>query len=147
LQRYGSNYHEEFERDKIIIPAITESMQYALDSAHHYSNDKTSICIAEDPEFLVGLLNSRTLWWSIRHQAATRSGGYYELKPKYTTQLPIPDCTNARRDAIIDLVRQILANPNSPSVPEREAEIDRLVYRLYDLTPEEIAVIECSSGP
>jgi len=147
LQRYGSNYHEEFERDKIIIPAITESMQYALDSAHHYSNDKTSICIAEDPEFLVGLLNSRTLWWSIRHQAATRSGGYYELKPMYTTQLPIPDCTNARRDAIIDLVRQILANPNSPSVPEREAEIDRLVYRLYDLTPEEIAVIECSSGP
>ena len=26
-----------------------------------------------------------------------------------------------------------------------EAEIDKLVYRLYDLTPEEIAVVEASA--
>ena len=37
---------------------------------------------------------------------------------------------------------KILANPDSPAVPQLEAEIDRLVYDLYGLTEEEIALVE-----
>ncbi len=36
----------------------------------------------------------------------------------------------------------ILANPESPAVPQLEAEIDRLVYELYGLTEEEIVLVE-----
>jgi len=39
-------------------------------------------------------------------------------------------------------LEKILANPDSPAVPLLEAEIDRLVYELYGLTDEEIAVVE-----
>ena len=31
-------------------------------------------------------------------------------------------------------------------VSELEAEIDQLVYHLYDLTPEEIAIVEGANG-
>ena len=31
---------------------------------------------------------------------------------------------------------------NSPDVPRIEAEINKLVYALYGLTPEEIAIVE-----
>jgi len=37
---------------------------------------------------------------------------------------------------------KILANPDSPDVPRLEAEINKQVYELYDLTPEEIAIVE-----
>jgi adenine-specific DNA-methyltransferase len=40
------------------------------------------------------------------------------------------------------LPEKILANPDSPTVPQLEAEIDRLVYELYGLTEEEIALVE-----
>jgi type I restriction-modification system DNA methylase subunit len=134
-------YYEEFERQKIVIPAITNNVQYALDCAQRLSNDKTSICISEDPEFLVAILNSNVLWWVIRQQAATKSGGFYEFKPMYVTQLPIPSATDTKKASIIALVNQILANPDNPEVPQLEAQIDHLVNAVYNLTPEEIRII------
>jgi adenine-specific DNA-methyltransferase len=42
-----------------------------------------------------------------------------------------------------DLVRHIIhAASDSQDIPQFEAEIDRLVYALYGLTEEEIAVVE-----
>ncbi|MEW6185279.1 MAG: hypothetical protein AB1585_06005 [Thermodesulfobacteriota bacterium] len=43
---------------------------------------------------------------------------------------------------IIKLVQTILADPDSPSVPQLETEINHLVYGLYNLTPEEIELVE-----
>lgn len=40
------------------------------------------------------------------------------------------------------LSKAYLADPTGPAVPRLEAEIDRLVYALYNLTDEEIAVVE-----
>jgi len=135
-------YWAEFGRPKIIVPAITNDVQYAIDYAGRFSNDKTSICVTEDPEFAAALLNSKVLWWVIRNQAATRSGGFYEFKPMYVTKLPIPPASNAQKAAITNLVRRILASPDGSDVPRLEAEIDRLVYGLYGLTPDEIALVE-----
>jgi hypothetical protein len=42
----------------------------------------------------------------------------------------------------IFIVQTILANPESTEVPRLEKEIDRLVYKLYNLTSEEIAIVE-----
>jgi hypothetical protein len=49
---------------------------------------------------------------------------------------------DAQKTPIIERVQKILAAPDSPDVPQLEAEIDRLVYALYSLTDEEIAVVE-----
>ena len=52
------------------------------------------------------------------------------------------------RDTCDRLAGRILtakkADPNADT-SALEAEIDKLVYRLYDLTPEEIAVVESSA--
>lgn len=37
-----------------------------------------------------------------------------------------------------------VAIPDSPNVPRLEAEINNLVYKLYDLTPEEVKIVEVS---
>ncbi len=50
--------------------------------------------------------------------------------------------TDAQQAPIVECVRRILAAPDSPDVPALEAEIDRLVYELYGLTDDEIAVVE-----
>lgn len=135
-------YYEEFEKTKIIIPAITENVAYAVDKTAFYSNDKTSICVSNDPEFLCGLLNSNVLSWFIRHRAATRQGGFYEFKPMYVCALPIPLATAAQKTSIIEYARTIIADPDSPVVPQLEAEIDRLIYSLFNLTPNEIQIVE-----
>jgi hypothetical protein len=57
-------------------------------------------------------------------------------------QLPIPAVSGASKDHIIEGVNKILANPDSPDVPRLEAEINKQVYELYDLTSEEIEIVE-----
>lgn len=43
---------------------------------------------------------------------------------------------------VIERTRTILADPDSPDVPHLEEAIDKLVYELYGLTAEEIAIVE-----
>ena len=136
-------YWQEFEQPKIIIPAITQNAEYALDMRSFYGNDKTSICVSDDVHYLSGLLNSKLLWWYIQQVAASRQGGFYEFKPMYVTAIPIAETND--KCPVETLVRQILsarqANPQA-DVSAWEAEIDRLVYALYGLTEAEIAIVE-----
>jgi hypothetical protein len=60
----------------------------------------------------------------------------------YVGEIPIPYATDAQKAPIIKLVQTILADPDSTAVPKLEAEIDKLVYILYNLTTEEIKIIE-----
>ena len=137
-------YFAEFEKRKIVTPAITPNVNFAL-SDGYFSNDKTSICVADNVEFVLGVLNSSIIWWFIRQIAATKQGGFYEFKPMYVSQLPIPTATAAEQAAIAARVESILAaraGDVAADVAGLEREIDALVYALYALTPDEIALVE-----
>ena len=58
--------------------------------------------------------------------------------------LPLPT-SNILRDRIVNVVNLILAAKQSDPQADTSAlekEIDNLVYQLYELTPDEIALIE-----
>ena len=157
------NYFEEFEKPKIIIPAIVQRASYTYDSDGYHSNDKTSI-IPTDDLFLLGLLNSRVADFFLHAIASTKQGGYYEYKPMYVSQIPIPrvNADDADRVAIrdrigtlagqmLDLQRNLAdaRTPQDRAFLEREiagldARIDTAVYDLYGLTDNDRQVIEGS---
>ena len=72
-------------------------------------------------------------------------GGDYHIYPEHIRNIPIPAATTAQQQPIIDLVDEILTkkkqNP-SKDTTYLEGKIDKLVYELYDLTDEEIAIVE-----
>ncbi len=97
----------------------------------------------EHAKFLVGLLNSRLLDWLFRKTSTNNHVNLYELET-----LPIPQITKSNQptaDKIIALVDKILAlkekDPKA-NTQKLEKEIDALVYQLYNLTDEEIKIIE-----
>ena len=56
---------------------------------------------------------------------------------------PIPSATATQQAEIAGLVERVLAlKGGGVDTSALEAQIDALVYRLYGLTPEEIAVVE-----
>lgn len=73
------------------------------------------------------------------------AGGAYTLKAATIEALPIPDATPEQQQAIISLVDKILAlkkkNPSS-DVTTLEVQIDKFVYKLYELTDDEIKIVE-----
>jgi len=156
-------YYDEFEKIKIIAPAIVKNATFALDDQGFYSNDKTSI-IPTDDLFLLGILNSTIMDFVLKRIASTKQGGYFEQKPMYISQLPIHKLNSedpaerAAHDAIVEKVEQMLALNKQLAQAERDLddsrhslgqkiqsldiEIDALVYGLYGLTEEEIKVVE-----
>jgi hypothetical protein len=155
------DYHKEFEKPKIIIPAIVKAGSYLLDENKFYSNDKTSIIPIRDL-YSLGLLNSKTVDFVMHSISSTKQGGYYEYKPMYLQQLPIrainfdKKSEKAAHDKIVSLVASMLAlnkklveanTAHDKKVLQRQIaatdnQIDNLVYELYDLTEEEIKIVE-----
>ena len=66
-------YYEEFEKPKIIVPAIVKSASYAFDTSGTYSNDKTSI-IATDDLLILAVLNSKISDMFLHSIASTKQG-------------------------------------------------------------------------
>ena len=94
-----------------------------------------------DLRYLLGVMNSKyasVLLTNLR-------GGDYHIYPEHIRNIPIPTANSFQQQSIIKLVDAILAakknNPKSDT-SSIEREIDQQVYALYNLTPEEIAVVE-----
>jgi adenine-specific DNA-methyltransferase len=135
------DYYDEFEKNKILIPAIIKYASYTYDEEGYYGNDKTSIIPTTDLH-LLGLLNSSTLNFYMTKIASTKQNGYFEYKPVYVSQLPIAPNEN---DGIHEKAKKILKLKKENPLTDTSAlekEIDQLVYELYGLNAEEIGIIE-----
>jgi adenine-specific DNA-methyltransferase len=92
--------------------------------------------------YVLGILNSKLSDFIYTFINPEKGEALAQVKKQHVEQLPIPHATEEQQAEITSLVQQILAAPDSPEVPRLEAEIDRLVYALYGLTDEEIALVE-----
>ena len=93
-----------------------------------------------DSEVFLALLNSKFMDWYFRITSSNNHIQGYELE-----QLPIPQMSVTERKQLHNLAASITkAKASDPNTDTRdqEAEIDQLVYKLYNLTEKEIAFIE-----
>ena len=134
------DYYEEFEKIKIIIPAIVKSASYTIDFNKSYSNDKTSIIPVQEFH-LLSLLNSKAVDFFLKHIASTKQNGYFEYKPVYVSKLPIPLLSEEDKKALNRLIEERIKHSQPIDVDNK---IDQLVYQLFDLSEEEIEIIENS---
>ncbi len=144
--------------EKILTQHVSSKIVAALDTNNYYYlqtiNGITSKKETITNRYLLALLNS------------TLMNFYYEytfnIGAEFTTavaienlnKLPFKEISRSAQQPFIDLVDKILAitkaedylaNPTKQAkVKEYERQIDQMVYQLYDLTPDEIVVVEGS---
>ncbi|MBI5388138.1 MAG: N-6 DNA methylase [Verrucomicrobia bacterium] len=114
------------------------------------------------PAYVVGLLNSKLLFWRLRTLSNVFRGGWITCTKQYFGELPIRviDFSNpadkTRHDQMVELVTQMLelnqrlAAARTPQeqtalarqIAAADTQIDRLVYGLYGLTEAEIKIVE-----
>lgn len=145
LQRYAADYHLEFEKPKIIYPDISQVSKFAWDESKSFLGN-TAYFIPTDELWLVGLLNSKLIWWYYWNIGSAIRGGFVRFFSQYMETTPIQRITDAQQAPIIERTRAILKKPDSAAVPRIEAEIDQLIYSIYNLTQEEIQIIEDACG-
>ncbi len=158
-------YYTAFDQPKIVYPDIAKGPRFSLDINRAYIAN-TAYCLGTDDLYLLGILNSRLLWFAISFISipfGTRAGKFrYRLTRQYVEKVPIHtiDFTNpqnvARHDQMVSLVERMLdlhkrlaetkAGHEKTLLQRRieatDKQIDRLVYELYGLTEEEVKIVE-----
>ncbi len=77
--------------------------------------------------------------------ALTTGMGLLQWKKFVVERIPIPQILTEQQRPFVELVDRILAMKDarpSANTGKMEAEIDRLVYGLYELTTEEITAVQ-----
>jgi len=96
-------------------------------------------------EYILGIVNSKLIsWYGTKILANFGKDIFPKLNPNDIKELPIPTGFN-EINSISELVKQILIIRCDNSIADTtdlESQIDQLVYQLYGLTAEEIAIIE-----
>jgi type I restriction-modification system DNA methylase subunit len=104
------------------------------------------------PEYVLGLLNSRLLFWKLQNSSNIFRGGWVPL-PKIDFSTPTD---KARHDKLVSLVQRMLEARRQLAAAKTDGDqifysnkcagldgqIDALVYELYGLSSEEIKIVE-----
>ncbi|MCQ2682236.1 class I SAM-dependent DNA methyltransferase [Helicobacter pylori] len=147
-------YLEDFEKEKIVWNPVSGEYFFTFIKDEFYFNNSLFMMTSRTLEtrdlyYILGLLNTTLYrWLTIQMTNLITIGKYaYGSKDKIE-RLPIPKITEKNQelaDKIIVLVDKILqAKEKDPKANTQrlEKEIDALVYQLYNLTDEEIKIIE-----
>ena len=167
-EHYNPMFTELFENKKLMfINVVKDRLRFAYDNEGFYNSHTVVNCIRLDLlsgashitarravrqannnlakkfdyKYLLGILNSGFTNWYFRNFLSEGLHFY----PNDAKELPIPDIIPDQQTEVIEIVNKILAakaaDPNADT-SNLEDEIDRLVYGLYGLTDDEIAIVE-----
>ncbi len=140
-------YHSAFEKEKIIYPETTHAANFFYDDGQYFIEKTCFMITGSDLKLLVGLLSSILMTFAYRkYYGGTVLGKKgYQYNQHALEKLPVVKIPDSQQQSFIGLVDQILdakhTNPDADT-SDFENEIDKLVYELYDLTEEEIAIVE-----
>lgn len=135
------DYWEEFEKPKIFYPDIYEHQSFAYDEKGYFGAN-TCYFIAGVEPWLTAILNSKLMEWYYSSLCNRIRGGYLRAFSVYMEQLPIiaPDKSTANQ--LTAYMETLVLADNPDKSKKHEYKIIEDVYRLYDLTPREIELIE-----
>ncbi len=145
-------YLEDFEKEKIVYPETSQGAYFIYENSGIFL-EKTAFMIVSDDynlKLLTALLNSKLITFYFKNFCGGcilgKSG--YQYNKHALEKIPIPKITPKNQELarkITDCAKAILeAKEKDPkaNTKELEKEIDALVYQLYNLTDEEIKIIE-----
>lgn len=137
-----------FDNNKILIRQTSNKIIAAYDDEKWYCLKSGLIVQLPDDSdlhyfYLLALLNSK-LFDFLYHDLVNEDNRIFpEVKPIQLFKLPIKEANETEQKPIVSFVEQInSAKSKGLHTDNLENQIDQLIYQLYDLTEEEIKIIE-----
>ncbi|HRL93223.1 MAG TPA: TaqI-like C-terminal specificity domain-containing protein [Pseudomonas sp.] len=148
--RYSAGYDAQV---KIVIRQTGSSLIATIDNRKFVVRDNLYTVISESSEYseyvLLALLNSKLLNWYYQNILNNEVGeALAQVKRWHLGVLPVPSLNSSLFERLEGYVRQIISLKeidNSAKTIELEDCIDQLIYKLYDLTEDEIKIVEVVS--
>jgi hypothetical protein len=141
-------YYREFEKEKVAFKAVGKNLAFSIIPSGVMITAPASFMTSAHNKYILGFLCSNFTFYFILKNADKTGAGDVMLNVQSFEKIPIPTISATNQPIVLQielLVDTILAekkeNPKANTIAW-ENEIDRLVYQLYELTDEEIEIIE-----
>jgi hypothetical protein len=167
VRRYSVNWNEKewidycsgvanprqpkfFKDERILIREITNPSVFCGFTNEELYHDPAVIVILKSSKFslkvLLGILNSKlATFYHFNSSPKATKGAFPKILVEDIKNFPIPEATEAEKAEIEGKVEQILdakrENPQADT-SKLECKIDCLVYKLYDLSEDEIRIVK-----
>ncbi len=126
-----------------ITAALDVDERFCLNTVMCFSENKNKL----KNKTLLAIINSKFISFYYYYFVYNQAIRTMHFMPGYADLLPIPKNIFNKQDQIINIVKKILAkkeNRKNTDTSVLENEVDKIVYKLYELTPEEIEIVENS---
>ena len=146
LQQYSKTRYQQSNSSKIVVASMTTRYEACLDIGGNYIAGKSTTIILGPLDklyYCIGIINSKlaSFWLNITFNSLKMSGEAINVGRNELGMLPIP----VNQVDFMHIINKIIEERKdnlSSDTSKLESEIDRLVYQLYDLTEEEIRIVE-----
>lgn len=134
-----------FTEPKILIVrtrniSLKERIIASIDYDKKYNLNRISNIISKGDnslEGLLGVLNSKLFNWLYSKRYFD-----YEIKPIYLRNSPLCDTNDKELNKLVNEIISLRSSDEKADITSLTNKIDQLVYQLYNLTEEEIKIIE-----
>jgi hypothetical protein len=139
---------------KIIVANMTEEIEAFFDSHGGYLAGKSTVIALGDKKFLkliLALLNSKliSLWYKSANHSTKMAGEALSITGERLGCIPCPNLSSPSLEVIngniikfVDKIILLISNNPEADISNIKHQIDYLVYYLYNLTYEEVKIIE-----
>ena len=138
-------YYKEFDKPKIIYAETTISPNFYYDNENFIAEKTNFIMTGENLKYIMAVLSSKLgfyIFYNFYSEITLGDVGF-QYRKSSLEEFPIPEVDKKTEKEIINLVEKIIEGKKKGiDTRELEGEIDKIVYTLYDLTIEEINIVE-----
>lgn len=142
-------YWHEFSGEKLIWMDLTPEGRFCYDDGSMLPLNTAFVMYGPSLKYLCAVLNSRAITWFMANTALRSGQGTPRWVIFTVKRIPIPIIPRPQQEPFARLLDTILSlketNPEADT-RHQEAEIDRMVYQLYDFTDEEITAVVSSQA-
>ena len=142
------DFYDDFKKEKIIWIELTDKGRFAICKDEIYCINSAYFMIPPsnfNSRFLTGILNSKLIMFFVKSYGETSGMGTMRWINNIVADIPIPNVPLLKQQILFDPVNKIISAKAADSQADTsilERHIDNLVYRLYNLTYDEVKVIE-----
>ena len=127
-------YLDEFSKPKIVWGNLNIFGSYTIVPKNMFINAPACMIVPGN-NYLLAVLNSKIADYYLRTIGVVRDGGFFEYKPMFIKQIPIPKITAEKAEQIDN----ILSSPLS--MEDKETKIEKIIESIYELSQEEITFL------
>ena len=136
-----------FDKPKLLWIDLSERGRFSFEDDGMYALNTAYLLSGQPLKYLCALLNSSLVTWHMQHSALTSGMGTTRWFGTVVERIPVPRISEREQRPFVELVDRVIKAKTADAdadTEDWEREIDRLVYDLYGLTPEESTAVEFS---